>query len=585
MATVDIIAKQDHARAFPGVAGDIRRDPFQQVGQQVGPPVHVAYGIEAPAWWNTDGLFAPAQTIKNPAHRMALHGYAGSDKRQAGGGRCGAMIPNRRPALGMEHMEYNNRSIARAFASLLGGNVLGQVVWLASAPILTRLYDPVVFGVWIFFMSGLLFAATVSTMRLELGIVTAPDDAQAGLVAGAALRIATLWFFVALTLAVLAGPALLELLEWRIDIAVLFTIPAMFALVGPQQVMLYWAVRRRRYAAVAANSVVQAAALNGVAILGGLLMQAGPLELIVASVAAYFLSNLSLAVTLGRDFPWPTILKSSLRPVIDAVRGNYRYPLYSTPYALVGMLGSRGLDLIAGLAYGAAATGHIGLAMRVSYLPLGLVTRPLNQLYFGLLSARRGDPNVARSVYQIEVMLILLAVPAAAAVALNAVPLALFVFGSEWEIAGSYIAWLMLPASCMLLTAWLDRTYDVIDRQRLALMLESGFHLLLVAAILVSIEFSDDPKWIVITFAVMVAVYNLFWLAVTFALAGFPAHYFPRLMLWLVASGGLVAASDIVAHRLGAAWNLPLTMGVLVMLWSVAAARGRRFLGMKWDAA
>lgn len=492
-----------------------------------------------------------------------------------------AMLLTGRPA-GVEQMEYNSRSFARAFASLLGGNVLGQVVWLGAAPVLTRIYDPVVFGVWLFFMSGLLVAAAVSTLRFELGIVTAESDEQARLIASAALWTTFGWALLAALAAGTVGVQALDFLEWRLDPVILLSMPALFVLVGPQQVLLNWAIRRRRFNLIAANAVVQAIALNGVAILGGLVLDAGPIDLVTASVVALLFSNGVLALALGRDFPWLATLRVPFGGVVETFRRYRRFPLYSTPYGLVAVAGNRGLDLIGGLFFGAVATGYIGLAMRVSYVPLGVITRPLNQLYFSLLSQRRNDPLVARTVYQIEVMLILAAAPTVVAIALNSVPLAQFVFGTDWDVSGSYIAWFMAPALCMLLTSWLDRTYDVVQRQRFALILETGFHLGLLVATLGVVAVWDDPLGLVVAFSLLVAAYNVVWLGITFRQAGFPRYYYPRLMMWLSGTSLLVGVVDVAVDRWAPYWHAATMVALIAIFWVVVLSRFRRFLRSEW---
>ena len=49
------------------------------------------------------------------------------------------------------------------------------------------------------------------------------------------------------------------------------------------------------------------------------------------------------------------------------------------------------------------------------------------------------------------------------------------VFGKSWEGAGVYAAILSVPAIPFLLGSWLDRSFDIVSRQRLHFVMESIF--------------------------------------------------------------------------------------------------------------
>jgi O-antigen/teichoic acid export membrane protein len=475
-------------------------------------------------------------------------------------------------------MDYSNRTFARSFLYMLGGNAMGQAIWILSSPALTRLYDPASFGIWMFFMSSLLICAPLSTLRMELAIVTATDQEEAARATAAGFWIVFGWLSVTLIGALAVGGWLIELLGLGIAPIVFLVVPLAFALVGPQLLLVNWAIRQRRFSAMAWNAFLQAAAINAAAILAGIVLESSPANLVGASIAAYAASNVVLAIALRADVPWSLIRRVGARDVRLSLRSNYRFPLYSTPYGLVGLLGSRGLDIVAGLGLGAAAAGLVGLAMRVSYLPIAMMTRPLNQLYFAWLTARRNDPELARSVYLIEVILVLIAAPLATLVALKSTAIAATVFGPDWSAIGPYIAWLMPPTFCLLLTSWLDRTYDVVGRQRLALSMEGAFNVILITTVIATVASWADPLAIVIPFAILTTLYNLIWLSVTLRQAGFGARIFPRLLGWICLAAGSVWLVDWLTGWLPAIWNLSSLGAVIVSIMSIAAFRLRGFV-------
>jgi O-antigen/teichoic acid export membrane protein len=67
----------------------------------------------------------------------------------------------------------------RRMAMLSGGTLAGQLLVVASSPILTRLYDPPAFGALAVFSSLLAIFVIASAFRYEFAIPIARDEEEA----------------------------------------------------------------------------------------------------------------------------------------------------------------------------------------------------------------------------------------------------------------------------------------------------------------------------------------------------------------------------------------------------------------------
>ncbi|MDD9206123.1 oligosaccharide flippase family protein, partial [Georgenia sp. 10Sc9-8] len=73
-------------------------------------------------------------------------------------------------------------------AVIMTGAALAQVISLAFAPVLTRLYGPELFGVLGAFAAALAVMAPVATLGYQVAIVLPRDDAEASAFARIAVR-------------------------------------------------------------------------------------------------------------------------------------------------------------------------------------------------------------------------------------------------------------------------------------------------------------------------------------------------------------------------------------------------------------
>ena len=276
----------------------------------------------------------------------------------------------------------------RGLAAIASGAALGQVVLVAGAPILSRLYDPTAFGVFSVVNAVVLAVGTVAAFRFEMAVPLPKSEVEAHalvrLGSVAALSVAVL----GTALVLVTQAPLGSLTGWSDEIVdLLVWAPLGAAMLGMYLILNQLAVRRRAYSAIALRNVVQALATIASQVAFGLAGW-GAVGLVIGLIAGQAVGVASLAWSLRDDLTSADGDAPSLRSLV----GKYRsFPLVLAPSGLINSLGMQAPLLAVTSLYGTASAGSLGMAQRVLAIPLALIGMAISQVLMGEIAARKRD--------------------------------------------------------------------------------------------------------------------------------------------------------------------------------------------------
>jgi O-antigen/teichoic acid export membrane protein len=253
-----------------------------------------------------------------------------------------------------------------------------------------------------------------------------------------------------------------------------------------------------------------------------------------------------------------------------------RFPLYSSPAALLNLVATRAPVLLLAVFAGDAAVGHFGVAYSTLAMPLGLVAGSVGQVFF----VRAAEAHRAGALVPLtrQILRSLLAVTAFPTLAVFAAgpTLFTFVFGPQWTTAGAYAQalapWIMAASVASPLTA----LFDVLERQRADL----GFSIVMASvqtAVLVAAGLLTDAYGLIVAASVagtLLRVLHVGWMLRLAAVPlGRPAADLLRALALAAPFAAAVYALD--AAGVGGAWVLAATAlgGIAAFLLASRAAR------------
>ncbi|MFW3616422.1 lipopolysaccharide biosynthesis protein [Billgrantia antri] len=329
-------------------------------------------------------------------------------------------------------------TFARGVSVLVGGTAGAQLLTIAAAPLLTRLYTPEDFGLLAVFTAFLALFTVLAAGRYELAIPLPENDQDA----------ANLVLLGLLCVTVTAGLAALGVLFWSAPIALalgipdlapyLWLVPFGILFIGTYQVFNKWAVRVRRFDQVARTRIWQALGTLGMQIGASPL---GPVGLLGGQATGQGVGAAGLALSaLSR----PEFRRCSLVGMGLQARRYKNFPIYSTWTGLFNT-GSLQLAPIVFVAlYGATVAGLYGLTLRILTMPISLIGQAVGNVFLSHAPEARRRNELPALVETLHRKLAILGIPSLVCLMVIGPEFFATIFGEEWRKAGVYAQW-MLP--------------------------------------------------------------------------------------------------------------------------------------------
>lgn len=327
---------------------------------------------------------------------------------------------------------------------LLGFTVVGQIITLIAAPVLSRNFGPGDFGLFGIFVMFSGMASGLICLCYDTAIPAPHRDSDAAALAfgagAVALVVAPLFaaFYAGLVAFNVFGYGVMP--QWSS-----LVLGILLVVIAAASVQQYWCIRRQQFSAAGRGAVimnvVRAAAQIGLCVIGsGWAGLAGGETIGRLGNVAYLWTRVSRDLLSYRE-------QMSASTILDALYRYRRFALILLPaMTLDGFVGALFVPLV-NVLFGVAIAGQYFLMRRVMDLPMVIVTRTVADAFYGKISeyVREGPERIRP--FLLEVFLL-----GTGASLLLFVPLILFgpsifafVFGEKWRIAGLLSA-IMVPA-------------------------------------------------------------------------------------------------------------------------------------------
>lgn len=361
----------------------------------------------------------------------------------------------------------------RGVAMLVTGTGVAQLLVVAFSPFLTRLYPPAAYGAFVAAISVVSILIAVSCLRYEYAITLPESDV-------AAANVLALALLVNLTLSIVVGIVLLAVgpgLFGLIGATALAPYAVLLALGqlggGTATALANWAVRTRTFGEIAAARMAQAIGLVVVQIGLGLAGFGAP-GLLVGDVVGRVSGSGRLARSAWRG-QGEAIRRVSARGIAQAANRYRRFPLFSSPSALLSVVAVQAPLLAIVALYGTEPGGRFALADRVSSIPLTLVAGAVGQVYLGQIAnlRRQHAGGLQETFIRTTRRLLRLGIGPALLLAVLAPVLAGPVFGDDWSETGIFVAVLAPMYLVSFVTAATGDTLYVLERQDLQMVREA----------------------------------------------------------------------------------------------------------------
>ncbi len=393
--------------------------------------------------------------------------------------------------------------------TLMTGTALGQVLLLAIAPLLTRLFAPAAFGAFGAYLSLAAILGSLSTLRFDYALMLPCEEEEAASLLGAALLSSAVVSLVVLASALPLRRPVMAALRIEALGGWILVLPVSVLSYGAFQAFNSWVLRHKEFAR---SSAAQGARALSIAVvqLGSGFLGSGPGGLVVGAAGGDAVAALLLAGGVPRRHG--RLLRRALRfgSVVRAVRAYREFPLFSAPQNLLNAVSQHLPLLLLAKFFGPAVAGFYVLAVRSVQSPLNLFLNSMRQAFFQKASElhnRGGDTWML--FRRTTLRLLAMAALPTLAVFLFGPPLFAFVLGSRWLTAGVYARWLVLWQGLMFANVPAVFFAQVLRQQRQVLQVDIA--LLVVRALaIVAGGLRRDPLLAVVLYSLAGVAVNLF---------------------------------------------------------------------------
>jgi O-antigen/teichoic acid export membrane protein len=380
-------------------------------------------------------------------------------------------------------------NVRKAGFIVLAGSGLGTVVSFMATPLISRLFEPAVYGRFALITGVVSVFVGVSTFRLEVQSLRVDDPSEAAALIRLGLLAASAWA------AVLTFAALVAVALWGANMFWLST-GALVLLASLQLLGAAVLTRERRYRALAAANFVQGASLGVVQLLLGF----------VSADVGSLLTGFGMA-----RVAWLVAISGHRREksmMTTLWRKNSRFAALAGGSALLNSLTSSLPILLTSAFYGTTAVGQLAIGIRILTTPLGIISQSAASANIGEAGRmlRQGDSGVTRLVWRgMRDLFIIGLVPCGIAGATGSwvVPL---VLGKRWHEAGTLLGLLAAGTLAQFVAVPFSQLLNMTGNNRQQLLWDTGRFGVTVSSMCIPWSLGLSPEWAIGSWSVALTV-------------------------------------------------------------------------------
>jgi O-antigen/teichoic acid export membrane protein len=417
----------------------------------------------------------------------------------------------------------------RSFINAGMGPAGAQIISLSCLPFLTRLYLPADFAPWALGLAFVVFLGAVATLRYDLALVVEREAQDAS---------ALFWLMFILLLVVFACAVLAMTLaahfgwlfrESQIHDS-MYLAGGWLLLFMLTQIWSCWHLHHGAFLIISIAQLGNAVAMNTIQFYGAMAHEGGGFWLIAGSIGG---QTVALVVFLASG------LRTDMHPMgfsacAHRIRGmawkHRRFVQYSLPYTFFGAIRDRLPVLLLGFWGTSRELGLFSQAWRLSNVPAGLTGSAIRPVLFHG-AAEHGLAVLEKQIGRILTLLILLGTPLLAVLAHRSEDIFGFVLGERWRAIGPFLAIMAFPALAFSLSNWMDRLLDATGKQHLNLWTEMACGLSSTLGLVLVLISGAGLLWAVVTQSVLLTLNYLFFVYLTYRVAGYDRGVLVRLLM------------------------------------------------------
>ena len=401
-------------------------------------------------------------------------------------------------------------SFTKNVLMITGGAVFAQALSVLLSPIITRLYSPEQYGVLTVYVAFLGMINLLGALSYDSAIPIADDDEKAFNVFVLCLLILLFVTSILFFAVAIAGDIFLGLFKAEEIVQYKYFIPIGFFLTGFYTVMSQWALRKRNFKSITVTKYSQSITGNSIKIGLGF-FNVGAVGLIVGNILSQSAGIFTLIKPNIGEFK--IMIKSVDYQKIKSLAKRYiKFPLYTAPGLFILSASGQLPTIFMSSLYGTGIVGLYGLARSISFLPMTIVGKSVQDVFYGeAASIGRTNPTRIKELSNklLKKLILLASIPMLTLI-LFGPTLFSFVFGADWRAAGMFARILSIEVFFHFIFHPISTVFSIFEQQKKSLFIYI-LKLILVLGVFISARLLGfDTYLTVLIYSISMAIVELF---------------------------------------------------------------------------
>ena len=323
------------------------------------------------------------------------------------------------------------------------GTALAQVISVAVAPLLSRLYAPSAFGVFGVYALIVGIIGSVVTLRYDQAIILPKKNEDAANLLAISIIAVMALTAVTLLICLLLGAQIVSLMKSPDLASWLWVLPVSVFAFGLNQSLNSWCTRQKKFHRASISQVTRSVSMVVTQVSAGI-KNASALGLIGGAVIGDICANAALATQVIKEDKKIVIESLDSLKMKNLALKYLDFPVYSSTQNLLNAVSQNIPVLLLSYFFSTTVVGYYALGIRLLLLPMNLVRTSLRQVLFQKATeVYNNGGNTYLLFKKITGSLVFIAIIPSLVLFFFAPQIFSFVLGDRWITAGEYARWLI----------------------------------------------------------------------------------------------------------------------------------------------
>jgi len=343
-----------------------------------------------------------------------------------------------------------NRLIRNKFvrnvAILATGTAGAQTINMLFSPIVTRIYNPEVFGLLGVFTAAVNILTPIAAFSYPIAIVLPKKNVEAKGIIKLSICISLIFAVFLVFVFLFGGNKLLELVGAGAITAFVLLIPLNMFFSALLQVSQQWLIRKKQFHITAKVAIIQAIVINSSKVGFGWFFPVAAVLIVLTTIGSVLHAGLLFFGAYKTEETQKTSIKEQQKiSLLKLAKQYYDFPFYRTPQVLINTISQTLPVFMLSAFFGPASAGFYTICRRVLSIPSQLIGKSVGDVFYPRITeAAQKKENLTKLVVKTTLGLIAIGFFPFVIVIVFGPWLFGFVFGSKWIMAGEYARWLSL---------------------------------------------------------------------------------------------------------------------------------------------